>query len=283
LDVTVFETRLANVNLIIDLADPPKPYDVKSYGTDTSGRPIYLNARMALGLAVGLHDWPSVSDLWLTQGAYMSRVPGGGADGSAGYHDEGGPVDFRDRDFTAGQITRLVAKLREVGWAAWRRDVTHGGFEDPHVHAALMGDRDAAYGIRDQFTQYANGQNGLADRGPDYEDRPVPIVLDFDYYATIRRLRRTTPDEEEDVTPEELLKTKINKDGETVGDALRASLRSEDDIARIRKSVNTQLAALRQKIREMPPAATKADVEAAIDEGFSDITATIELVPGDGA
>ena len=59
-------------------------YTVRQYGTDSSGRPVYMSAYM--------HDWwEQVCDELgfeptIVQGAHMARA-GGGASASAGFHD----------------------------------------------------------------------------------------------------------------------------------------------------------------------------------------------------
>lgn len=148
-------------------------FTVRRYGTDSSGRPIWMTVYMA-------EWWEQVeADLDFTpmivQGAFMVRN-GGGADASAGYHDAGGCLDLRTWDLTGSQVDRLVHVLREHGAAAWRRDRQHGGM-DPHLHFVLGADAPLARGAASQWQAYIQGRDGLASNGPDYEWRPNPLAL----------------------------------------------------------------------------------------------------------
>ena len=151
-------------------------FTVASRGIDTSGRAILMSQFMA-------DWWQAVVDRlgWepvIVQGAWMSRIPGGGASASAGYHDMGGCLDIRTHDLTTAKIDQLVRVLRRHGAAAWRRDQQHGGM-DPHLHFVLGADADLAPGAADQWLDYRAGGNGLtgSSAGPDYEWRPKPLVL----------------------------------------------------------------------------------------------------------
>lgn len=104
----------------------------------------------------------------------MSRIPGGGARASAGYHDKGGCLDLRTWDHTPEQAANLVRVLREWGAGAWRRDERHG--MDPHLHLVAGWDADLATGAATQWRQYLAGRDGLTSNGPDYEWRPTPLV-----------------------------------------------------------------------------------------------------------
>jgi len=164
-----------------------KAYDRIRRGTDSSGRPIVLNARMDAALKdveaeLARRDQPAPI---ITQGAYMG---GAGATASAGVHDAGGALDFRTRHLTAEQKKILVRVLRKHGWAAWQRNLTHGGFKDEHVHAVLLGDREAAPGARDQMVEYRAGGDGLKGTGKDYHWRPDPIPT-FSWPAWQKRQR----------------------------------------------------------------------------------------------
>ncbi|NYD43924.1 hypothetical protein [Nocardioides panaciterrulae] len=149
-------------------------FTVHRYGTDTSGRGIYLTAYM--------HDWwqAVVADLGfeptIVQGAFMTRN-GGGAAASAGYHDQGGCMDVRIWDLTGSQVDKLVRTIREHGGGAWRRDKTpqHGGM-DPHCHITLGTDQPLSAGAAASWRSYLAGCNGLANNAPDYEWRPRPLV-----------------------------------------------------------------------------------------------------------
>ena len=161
-------------------------FSVVRIGTDTSGRPILCTRYMA--------DWweQVVAELgWrpvIVQGAFMTQV-GGGAEASAGVHDQAGTFDLRTRDLTQAQSDQLVRTLRRFGAAAWRRDWTHGGMA-PHLHLVLGTDRPLSSGAYIQWRDYTRGYDGLASRGKDYEWRPDPLVL--------------TPPEEDIVKPEDI-------------------------------------------------------------------------------
>ena len=159
-------------------------------GTDSTGRPILLNARMDAALKEVEADLRrrGMPAPIITQGAYM-RDAGGGASQSAGYHDGGGALDFRVRHLTDPEVSRLIRSLREHGWAAWLRNTKHGRFKDPHVHAVLLGDREAASGAKQQMAEYEAGGDGLTGNGKDYHWRPEKIKT-FNYPAYVRRLRK---------------------------------------------------------------------------------------------
>lgn len=150
-------------------------YTVQQYGTDSSGRPIFLTTFM--------HEWIQARQdalgfpLVIVQGAFMTRA-GGGAKDSSGYHDQAGCVDFRTHDLTRSQIDRLVREFRDNGGAVWRRDKTakHGGM-DPHAHLTLGDDSPLSDGARISWHSYTTGGDGLAGPGRDYEYRPHPLVL----------------------------------------------------------------------------------------------------------
>lgn len=144
-------------------------------GTDSSGRPVYATAYMWRWwdrLCARLGFEPVI-----TQGAYMSKVPGGGAPGSAGYHDLAGTFDLRVRNLTDEQVGRVIREVRKLGGAAYLRNLEHGGFSDPHIHLVLLSDRPLSQGAAWQATEYIAGRDGLASRGVDYHWRPDPLVL----------------------------------------------------------------------------------------------------------
>lgn len=147
-------------------------FSVHRYGTDTSGRAIFMTTYM--------HNWWErvVEKLGfrptIVQGAFMTRA-GGGAAASAGYHDEGGCIDVRVWDLTQKQQRALVHTTRELGAASWVRDAQHGGM-DPHCHITLGSDRPLTAGAKNSWASYIAGRDGLASNGPDYEWRPHPLV-----------------------------------------------------------------------------------------------------------
>lgn len=156
-------------------------YTVKQYGTDSSGRPIWLTAFM--------HDWIEARceavgfRPVIVQGAFQQRN-GGGARDSQGFHDKGGCVDFRTTDLTRSQLDRWIIECRDHGGAIWRRDKTpkHGGM-DPHAHLTLGDDFPLSDGARISWHSYVTGGDGLGagpgrdGDAPDYEYRPNPLVL----------------------------------------------------------------------------------------------------------
>lgn len=147
-------------------------FTVKRYGTDTSGRDIFLTAFM--------HQWWEgvVKELGfrptIVQGAFMVR-DGGGATDSAGYHDAGGCMDVRVWDLTAAQQGKLVRTVRRRGGAGWIRDEQHGGM-DSHFHITLGGDQPLSPGAKVSWASYLAGGDGLAGGGRDYHWRPDPLV-----------------------------------------------------------------------------------------------------------
>ena len=152
-------------------------FSVTRVGTDSSGRGIFMTAYMAAW-------WTEYCDRLgfvpaITQGAHMSRN-GGGAKASVGYHDLGGALDLRTRDRTPQQRRRMIRVARRMGAAAWYRDQVHGGFQDPHLHLVVIGDRPLTSGLVWQIDEYIAGRDGLASSGPDYHWRPDPLVLDWD-------------------------------------------------------------------------------------------------------
>lgn len=159
-------------------------FTVTQHGIDSSGRAILASAYL-------WDVWEAVvADLGfrpvITQGSWMSRVPGGGAENSEGFHDKGGPFDLRVWDRTPAERVAMVRVLREHGCAAWRRYKSQGMDED-HLHFMCGTDHDLTPQAAAQWQDYINGRDGLADHGPDYELRPSPLVL--------------TPPEADDMNP----------------------------------------------------------------------------------
>jgi hypothetical protein len=149
--------------------------EVSRYGTDSSGRPIYMTAFMARwwqGIVRELGFEPTI-----VQGAWMANVAGGGADASAGYHDGGGCLDVRVWDMSAAQQVAFIHATRWGGAGCWLRDETHGGF-DPHFHLVLGADEGLSSGAAWQWLAYINGGDGLSGGGRDYHPRPTPLVLE---------------------------------------------------------------------------------------------------------
>lgn len=183
-------------------------WTVRRRGTDSSGRGIYASDYMwEVWLAVLAHPLiqPFAHKIVITQGAWMT-VAGGGAKGSAGYHDGGGCFDLRVWNLTDNEVRTLIRVLRMFGIAAWLRDKVHGGFTDAHIHLVLGTDHDLDDGAAWQWSQYLAGRNGLASSGPDYHWRPSPLV--------------TTPPEDDMPYTEKQLT-----------DLMRAAVRAELDAA----------------------------------------------------
>lgn len=186
---------------------------VRQRGIDSSGRAILASDHL-------WDVWEAVvADLGftptITQGSWMSRVPGGGAENSEGFHDKGGPFDLRVWDRTPAERVEMVRVLRLHGCAAWRRYKSQGMDED-HLHFVCGTDADLSPGAAGQWRDYIDGLDGLASRGPDYEWRPLPLVL-------------TPP--EDDVTPDDIekiaqrtaelvLEAEVGKDHATVKQVL---------------------------------------------------------------
>lgn len=156
-------------------------FTVKQYGTDVYGRPVLMT--------VFMHDWlehryaavgfrPKIA-----QGCFMARL-GGGAEASSGAHDEGKCVDFITRDLTAAQLDAWIWECRTHGAQAIRRDETakHGDMP-PHCHVTLGADQPGSPMAELLWASYVGGGDGLAAGpgrpagAPDYERRPVPLVL----------------------------------------------------------------------------------------------------------
>jgi hypothetical protein len=100
--------------------------------------------------------------LTVTQGSYN---PGGDPD-SAGTHDGGGVLDISVRNMSAATQTKVVRKLREVGFAAWLRTPSQGPWPF-HIHAVAISDTDLAPAAQHQIGDYYLGRNGLANQAPD--------------------------------------------------------------------------------------------------------------------
>lgn len=148
-------------------------FTVRVRGTDSSGRTIYATDYMWdwwRGTCDALGFTPTV-----IQGGFMVRN-GGGASESAGYHDAGGCLDLRVWDLTTQQVDQVIRATRRRGAGSWVRDAQRGGM-DPHIHLVLGTDSPLASGAAWQWSEYVEGNDGLAGRGADYEWRPRPLVL----------------------------------------------------------------------------------------------------------
>lgn len=243
--------RFATWQEVLAMPKPEDPYEVIRLGTDTSGRSILLNRRMAAAVDA-VHSRLGGTTLTIVQGAYMARA-GGGAVDSAGYHDEGGCLDWRVWDLASKglQLDQVIRALRSVGWAAWHRDQAHGGM-DEHIHGVLLDDRDAASGARWQMGEYRAGRDGLASAGRDYHWRPRPIPT-FDYQAW------TSQAGEDDMQLDEIINPGADKkDQLSVGEALRIAAKGSARIETMLKDQARQL-----------PAQLAAVVEADLPDGLT--------------
>ncbi len=97
----------------------------------------------------------------LDQGSYSTSDPT-----SAGTHDGGGAVDITVDGWTSQQRTKVVTKLRNVGFAAWLRTPSEGSWPF-HIHAVAISDPDLSRPAQAQVGDYYLGRNGLKNDGPD--------------------------------------------------------------------------------------------------------------------
>lgn len=148
-------------------------FTVARRGTDSSGRGIFATTYMWDWFTRVRASLPFGDEIVITQGAFMTMA-GGGAAGSAGYHDSGGCFDLRVWNLTDLAVSQLVRRLRQYGAAAWHRDVAHGGFTDEHIHFVLGTDHPLSVGAASQWRDYINGGDGIG--GRDYHWRPDPLV-----------------------------------------------------------------------------------------------------------
>lgn len=145
--------------------DPNGPTPENPGWADCPHRPL---------LAWGLH--PEASDRLRCAGVNdPDRVTQtiGNAAASAGYHAEDGrvdgepycaAVDLRARDLSRDEITELLIRLGENGFAAWYRWPGHDGWpadEAPHIHAVFAG-VPMKNALEGQVEDFLVGLNGLA-------------------------------------------------------------------------------------------------------------------------
>ena len=108
---------------------------------------------------------PKMRRPWVvTQGSYNP----GGVTASAGTHDGGGVLDLSIAGMSRKQIRAAVKWMRKAGFAAWFRDWPG----NQHIHAVLLGHRNASPGARQQMAAYLNGRDGLAGNLVDNSWRP---------------------------------------------------------------------------------------------------------------
>lgn len=173
---------------VVDTTRLGGKYEVVRIGTDSSGRPIFMSHRMWGAWLATMDELGDdlANEIDITQGAFM-KYAGGGATDSAGYHDLSSCIDTRVWDLTEAEQGRVIRNARAVGWAAWLRNIQHGGFSDPHTHWTLLdempgvqggGAEESAAGARSQWISYRADGDGLSSNGPDYHwrpDRPLPV------------------------------------------------------------------------------------------------------------
>jgi hypothetical protein len=122
--------------------------------------------------------------LRIPQGSYTT-----GVSASGGTHSGGGALDISVRDMTSTERDHVVWALRKTSFAAWYRPYLAGVWP-AHIHAIAIGDREISAAAAEQVVQYRNGQNGLANHGPDNGPN-VPITVyrqdvDMSYYGPER-------------------------------------------------------------------------------------------------
>jgi len=219
--------------------------------TDLDGRPIMMNRRMKAAYDVvceRLDFNPTI-----IQGAYMARVPGGGAEDSQGFHDAGGCIDTSTKLIDSDQERRVIHVARSIGWAVWRRDEAHGGF-DEHMHWVLLGDKKAAAGALGQMTEYRAGGDGMG--GEDYHPRPDPIPT-FDYEAYL---------EDQMPSVNDLLSAKLNPDDQK-SETVRSALNKGADALSEVRSLSKGFGDFRENLKRRDQALAQA-----IDAIAADLT-----------
>jgi hypothetical protein len=199
----------------------------------------------------------------IVQGAYMLELGGGGAIDSKHAHDFGGCIDTSTSNLDEHEEHEVLKVARSVGWAVWKR--LPPTFSE-HMHWVLLGDTSAHFVAKGQMEQYMspNSGDGLLGHGPDphLALRPDPIVIfDYDKYL------------EEDMDINQ--KVPGAPEDNTVGAALRASIRLERDFGRFRDAERARDKALRTQIRAGNQAIRKElddlgnDVDALPDEAIT--------------
>lgn len=110
---------------------------------------------------------------YIVQGSYTSGVAASGTT-----HDGGGALDIRTWDRSREDVVKMVKALRMAGFAAWKRGYGDDGFDEVHIHAIAIGDRDLSSSARDQVQEYFAGGDGLVgstgDGDADEAGRPIP-------------------------------------------------------------------------------------------------------------
>jgi hypothetical protein len=244
-------------------SDPTsEAYDKLDFSPDSSGRHRFMNRRTKVMLDIANENLGF--DLVVIQGSYM--LPSEVADESEHTHDGGGVIDLRTSDIPSGIGTpRAVLALREIGFAAFHR--TDPPFTEDHIHAVAIGDVQMDPTAQDQVEQYFHDRDGLGgdDTGPKVD--PIPI-FDYDTQGLDMQLTDTIP----------------GTDDKTVGDALRAALRTEGDVERLKElearraqqraqrnqRLSDRIAAVAQSVDDLPEGATKQQVKSLLEQMLMD-------------
>ena len=158
--------------------EPPNDYTrARVNGEELSRRTLWM-----LEQAQALYRGPG-NILSVMQGSYTP-----GLKESFGTHDGGGAVDISVRNpANPGQVLlkeapKMVAAMRQVGFAAWYRPADLlGPGSAPHIHAIAIGDADlspAARGQIDGPEGYLRGLDGLPPKygGPHPDPHGGPII-----------------------------------------------------------------------------------------------------------
>lgn len=150
-----------------------------AYVRDTYNGKVVNRRTRAILMELSTQLYGSPFELTLLQGSYNP-----GVSQSGGTHDGGGAVDLSPNDWND-----KVHELRGgFGGAAWHRLPSEGDWGE-HIHVVFKGDKELAPAARTQVHEYADGENGLADHGPDTFTFHPELVA-FDYYAWRRKQRR---------------------------------------------------------------------------------------------
>jgi len=156
-----------------------------------NGETVSMRTYWMLQLAQEIYGGPG-SVLRVVQGSYEP-----GLIASFGTHDAGGAVDISIRnpanpaEILWGEATKMVAALREAGFAAWYRPTgMFGPNSGAHIHAIAIGDPELSQAARDQLDGpggYFRELDGVHPKygGPNPDPHGGPILCqwmrDMDY------------------------------------------------------------------------------------------------------
>lgn len=133
-----------------------------SRGTDSSGRPIRMSPIMAATWARVIEELGF--EPVITQGGWMGDL----AASLSGTTHNGDACDLRVWNLTPSQVEKTIRVLRSYGYAAWLRNLLHGGFKDAHIHFVPGYWASPSPSALRQWDACKNGRDGLAGNGPDY-------------------------------------------------------------------------------------------------------------------